>query len=130
MINPRIFIKGLLVPSLLIFIEPSFVPVIEVVEFLRGTITCGKEERVVFGMIVGHQTFSNWSYQEDNPEEEGLISVASHKWDQYGSVSGSDEIEDGKLWRGFVFSNNSLLAVTMVVPYQETDPTPNGIVVL
>ena len=79
MIDPRIFAKSFLVPSLIVSVEPFFVPVVEVVEFLRGTITCGEEKVIVVGVIVGHQNFSDRSDQEDDPEGEGLVSVPGHE---------------------------------------------------
>ena len=130
MIGLRAFVLRLLLPGLLVPVEPPFVPVVEVVELLRGAVARGEEEGVVPGVIVGDEGFSDRSSQEDEPEGEGLVAVAGHEGDEHGSVGGSDEVEDGKLGGGLVLSHDPLLAVAVVVPDQEADPAPGSQVVL
>ena len=79
MIDPRIFAKSFLVPSLIVSVEPFFVPVVEVVEFLGSTATYGEEKVIVVGVIICYESFSDRGDQEDDPEGEGLVSVPGHE---------------------------------------------------
>ena len=78
MIGLRAFVLRILTPSLLVPVEPRSVPVVEVVELLRGTVAGEEEEGIVPGVIVGYEGFSDRNSQKDEPEGEGLVPVACH----------------------------------------------------